>query len=594
MVNVQSAGEALLQNPQFMEIFQRALGGEEHIKDIPPEGDPRREEWLRDIQKKIQEENMKSMKAKLEEVQSDENGQWMYVMPEPGFCVKCTTAGGGKVFVNVCQHERIAEPIPMDDAESTDEVKFKIPLSCGQARPESDKSGKPCKVYDVIVNPSTVQRSSGDHEFRCFVISLCIHWIKQKCEPTLKTEEYRNMNFKVKGALEPQRIRISSVPKAANALGDEIRLPQNTSAASPLTHVGGRSGKGNLVEEVSGPSPAAAPAAATDSEGATASLQEENDALKKPSLAKLQSEGAYDWTTHMKPMLNPYLRENVPAHYIVEVHIPTVTTVAEVEVRITPKLIELLYVDAEDDAPFLRVPLDYPIDEDAPNAKFVRKTQMLKMKLTVKLPDETTEPATKADRDVVEIEEEENRRAREERENELREYRQRMERKREEDEEVMKERRSYVENLAAVQEGAVPPSLKEEVDKLPPDQLSAMLQRLETKTRRGDSIDEMLEKFPESMIDAICRYIRSKLGLEQRPLSDGDKTKADGNSGATTTTTTTTTTAPPPVGTATTTTAPQSIDGAMEEDGRIEYNFAKKAEKLVGVAFHNRYLFALD
>ncbi|ESS71039.1 hypothetical protein TCDM_00043 [Trypanosoma cruzi Dm28c] len=592
MADAQSAGEALFKNPQFMELFQRALGGEENIRDMPPEGDPRREKWLRDIQMRIQEESRNTMKSKLEEIQSDENGQWMYVLPEPGFCVKCTTSGGGKIFLNVCQHERIAEPIPMEEDEKTDEIRFKIPLSCGQARPGTDKSGKPCKVYDVIVNPSTVQRCSKDHEFRCFVVSLCIHWIKQKCEPTLNHEEYRSMNFKVKGVLEPQRIRLSTAPKGANAMGDEIRLPKDNSAALPPTTVGGRSGTGKLIQEMTNSaiasdavsSQAAVPATSTTTTAAAAaSSAASKEERIAPSLVKLQGEGIYDWSRHVKPVLNPYFRENIPATYAVEVCIPTVTSIAEVEVRITPRSIEISYVDAEDGAPFLSIPLDYPIDEDAPNAKFVRKTHMLKMQLLVKLPDETSEPATKADRDVTEIEEEENRLAREKREKELEEHRIRMERMREEDEHVMRERKSYVENLVAVQEGMMPPSLKEELEKLPPEQLRAMLQRLENKTHMGDSIDEMLEKFPDSMIDAISRYIRDKLGLEQRPLpSESNKMLKAVNSGA----------ASPPQTvkdeTGVTTNNPEL------EEGRVEYNFAKSSERLFGVAFHNRYLFALD
>nr|CCC93003.1 conserved hypothetical protein [Trypanosoma congolense IL3000] len=578
MTDAQSAGAALLQNPQFMEIFQRAIGGEENIKDIPPEGDPRREKWLSDLQKKIQEESMKNAKAKLEEIQSDENGQWMYVVPEPGFCVKCTVAGGGKVFVNVCQHERIAEPIPMDDGDEA-EVKFRIPLSCGQARADTDKSGRPCKVYDVIVNPSTITRGTKDPDFRCFVISLCIHWIKQKSEPTLNLQEYRNMNFRVKGTLEPQRIRLSSVPKSANALGDEIRLPRNASAASPVTNVGGRSGTGKLVQEVSdapppkveqGPSPTAAPCE-----------------TQKPSVVKLESEGTYDWSTHKKPTINPYFRETVPAAYLVEIHIPTVSMIAEVDVRLTPKSIDLHYVDTEDDTPFLTVPFPYPVDEDSPEAKFVKKTHILKLKLCVKLPDETSELGTKADVDVTLIEEEEKRLEREKREKEFLERQQKIQRLREEEESVMRERKAYVKNLTAVQQGEIPPDLKEEMEKLPPGQLSIMLHRLESGSRKGDSIDSMLEKFPQPMIDSICRFIRDKLGLEQRHKDDGKRDAQNPSAGAPRGSPTTCSNDSAPKG--------DAMDKVVsEEKGRIEYNFAKKSEKLFGVPFQNRYLFALD
>ena len=209
-MDANAAAQQLLQNQKFVELFQRALGkagkdGDNGVDNLlasmPKEDDPKREAWLRSLQARLQEETAKEAKKDLEQVHSDENGQWMFVLPEPGFCIKTNVAGGAKIFINVCQHVRIAEPVPMDAGPGSDgEVRYRVPISCGQARPDKDKSGKPCKVYDVIVNPSTIQRCGEDNEFRRFVAALCMQWIKQKSEPTLNADEFRNLNFRHAGA----------------------------------------------------------------------------------------------------------------------------------------------------------------------------------------------------------------------------------------------------------------------------------------------------------------------------------------------------------------------------------------------------------
>lgn len=620
-MSTNDAAQQLLQNQKFMELFQRALGGGggdaggdgevgDMLKSMPKEGDPKRDEWLRTLQTRLQEESTKEAKKELEQVHSDENGQWMFVLPEPGFCIKTNVAGGAKVFINVCQHARIGEPVPMEpekgsssggDADAA-EMRYRIPISCGQARPEQDKGGRPCKVYDVIVNPSTIRRCSEDNEFRRFVAALCMQWIKQKSEPTLNADEFRNLNFKCKGKLEPQRIRLSAQPKEHNAMGDEIKLPTTAGAATAPSQVTGTQGDGKLIHEVqpdaaaNAASPVAAPAAA-----AAAALA--------PAIREVAPEGVYNWSTHKRPASNAYFKENVPAAFAVTLFLPGVQTIREVDVRIGHRRVDCYYIDevadAEDAAacaaadsnktaagasPFLSVTLDYPVSDDVLEAKYVRKTSLLKLKLAVQLPDETQAPATRPERDVTEVETEEQQRASAAREREWAAAKAQRERQQQEEAAVMAERRSYVDNLSAVQAGDIPPVIREEVDQMPRDQLPSMLHRLEGRIRKGDSIDVLLDKLPDQMLDALIDYIRDKLSLQPRKRSA--PSKASGSTASA---------------------SSSAADGKAEADSKSapkaqvqappppepqpavqEFNVTKQTEALFGVAFHNRYLFSLD
>eukprot|EP00744_Colponema_vietnamica_P007788 GILI01011160.1.p1 GENE.GILI01011160.1~~GILI01011160.1.p1 ORF type:complete len:554 (+),score=107.98 GILI01011160.1:49-1710(+) len=546
-------GAELLKNPQFMEVFQKALGEGK----IPDEKDPNRDKWLKDMQAKLQKTQQEETKKRLETPVTDEEGTWMWVAPEAGFCVKCSTTNGGKVFINVTQHSRIAEPIPIPDSEQDEEdtIKFKIPLSCGVARADVDKSGKTCKVYDVIVNPNTVKRCGDDNEFRRFVAALCMTWIKQKSEPMLNADEFKNVNFKCKGVPDPQRIRLSAAVKADNAMNGEIKLPDSKTSGSAPTMVGGK-GERKLVEEIS-EAPKVPP--------------------KPQPSASVESAGAYLWAEkHPKPARSPYFRETVPDRFVLTVILPGITTIKEVDVQVKPKRVDFIAVDQDDGKPFFSVPLKYPVSEEPLHAKFIRATNTLILHLGVALP---TDDKVVASRDAAEEEADEIKKEEAESQRRIAEQRAKFDRLRKEEEDVMKQRKEYVANINAVAGGLLPPSLIEEIGAMAKEQQQLMLLRIEKKVMKGDSIDELLTKMPPEAQHQLCRHLRSLLGLEQLPQAE----KAQ---------------LPEP---------PISTDGAhtdmtkwadkmqdQESTETVEYNFAKKAERLFGVEMHNRYLFALD
>ncbi|KAK7200866.1 pre-RNA processing PIH1/Nop17 [Novymonas esmeraldas] len=616
-MNANDTAQQLLQNQKFVELFQRALGGGggdgggevgDMLKEMPKEGDPKREAWLRKLQARLQEETNKEAKRDLEQVHSDEQGQWMFVLPDPGFCIKTTVTGGLKVFINVCQHARIGEPVPMEpekggggqgEAEDAAEMRYRIPISCGQARPAEDKGGKPCKVYDVIVNPATIRRCGEEHEFRRFVAALCMQWIKQKSEPTLNADEFRNLNFKCKGTLEPQRIRLSTQPKAHNAMGDEIRLPSSANGATAPSQVNGAQGTGRLVQEVE---PVRETATATSATAAATATTVATPPTPVPAVREVTAEGTYDWSTHARPGTNPYFKDTVPATFTVTLFLPGILTIREVDVRVGHRRVDCYYVDDVAEAegreqdggpsPFLSVTLDYPLSDNVVEAKYVRKTSLLRLKLAVRLPDETLAPATRPERDVTEVEAEEQQRAQAAREQEWAAAKAQRDRQLQEEAEVMAERRSYVENLSAVQSGDVPPVIRDEVDQMPRDQLPAMLHRLEGRIRKGDSIDTLLDKLPDPMLDALINHIREKLSLQPRLPRQTTTSAASPSSSSSTALVPPPTTAAP---VATATNTPPPPPPPQERDPAIqEFNVTKQSEALFGVAFHNRYLFALD
>lgn len=564
----QAAANELLRNPQFLELFQKAMGD---AKDMPSDGDPNREAWLKQLQQKLSEETEKEAKKQVEQVHNDKDGQWMYILPQPGFCVKCFSRDKRKkIFINVCQHSKIAEPQPIEDAEEDDQIQFRIPLSCGPPRADNDKKGDPCVVYDVVVNPETIRKCNEEHEFRRFVAALCMQWIQQKNEPTLNVDEFTNVNIKSKGKPDTQRIRLGPAPGKNNAnsssneptsITDELKLPENKSGpTAPTPMGGGGASKGKLVMEV----------------------------RPEPS-HEVATEGSYDWSVHEKPTRNAYFREVVPKTIIVTATLPDVQTINEVSVELKGRHVEFTYVDEENGKPFYTINLNFPVKPDPERAKFVRKTQQLTLRLVVELPNEVLQEEDRAaqakhDEDAEEAEEKAKERIRQEK---LEQRRVKFERIENEEKKVMAERKNFVENLNAVSQGQLPPMLVKEIDTMPPEQMKNMLVRLENKVKRGDSIDQMLEKLPDDVLENICEYIRDKCGLESKRKerqkqreeeAAAAKKKKEAEAAA-----------------AGAGDEKKKDKPKEEEDGNIvEYDFSKKAENLFGVKMYNRYVFALE
>ena len=588
----------LLKNPEFMKIFERALGE----GTIPDDKDPNRDKWLRDLQEKLAKESAKEAKKQLETPVTDAEGTWMWIVPEPGFCIKCSTTSGLKVFVNVCKHERIAEPIPLDedvvsperdaDDNNKDAVKFKIPLSCGVGRSDVDKGGKSCKVYDVIVNPNTIRKCSEDSEFRRFVAALCMSWIQQKSEPSLNVDEFKNVNLKVKGVPEAQRIRLSnphtsknSTTTTGNALNDEIQLPQVKGGASLHTATGGSSAseKKSLVQEI----------------------------CPTPSFT-IVHEGIYNWSVSGHSSLaakSPYFRENVPETLMLTILLPNVQTIKEVDVTIHAKEVTLFYVD-DLQKPLLVLALPFPVHEEPAAAKFIRAKSCLTLRLTVSIPNEVSSTATRtpASRDVCEVEAEEKEKEEVQRDHRFKEHQVTVERIQKEEASVMEQRKEMVQHMQDAAHGVIPTALREEIDNMPKEQQQSLLVRLEGRVMRGDSVDQLIEKLPPDVLETVSLHIRSNLGLQRS--STTDKKNSSNNTKKVDV---------EEVGGPTkkkvqfeeqkkdvdpkSTQQPKKTSGSAtsvwEEElentnNTVEYNFAKKAENLFGVLLANRYVFALD
>ena len=90
---------------------------------------------------------------------------------------------------------------------------IRIPLSLGNVREDNDKKGEIAQVYDVIWNPTTIERCKTDPSFRQIVVELAFNHILQRGKHQLDLRfSIPKMKYKGK-TVQFQRVRAKKGPK---------------------------------------------------------------------------------------------------------------------------------------------------------------------------------------------------------------------------------------------------------------------------------------------------------------------------------------------------------------------------------------------
>mmetsp|Transcript_111113 Transcript_111113/g.192702 ORF Transcript_111113/g.192702 Transcript_111113/m.192702 type:complete len:608 (-) Transcript_111113:869-2692(-) len=239
--NVRGAQQSMAEK-EFATVLMEAAAAEGMPQ--PPEDQAEYEEWIEKVTQRMANQ---AIKEGFVQGKNEDGTHWCMVIPDPVFVIKAKNKNC-KVFVNICSSDKIAEPQPVGDIEDPDaDLQWRIPLSCGQARVDKDKEGRPCTVYDVIYNDGTLDRASKEADFKQLVIALALSYLKQKYEPDL-SEKWTLPKMKCKGTPANQRVRVDApVEPKETTLGDSgVKLPDGNLKA---THTPAKHG-GPLIKEL--------------------------------------------------------------------------------------------------------------------------------------------------------------------------------------------------------------------------------------------------------------------------------------------------------------------------------------------------------
>jgi hypothetical protein len=172
---------------------------------------------------------------------SQQKQKGLEIQPIPGFVYKTLRADDKKkVIINITSHEILEKPAVKKklDKDGNEVEGINIPISVGTGREETDKSGIPCLVYDLIVNPEVIQEVDEDKtgKYRDFICQLGLQSLEQKYQQPLE-KKYKLPKLKYFGDLENIPKQVIQDRKSAPKI-EEVKktagksVPKASSSAS--------------------------------------------------------------------------------------------------------------------------------------------------------------------------------------------------------------------------------------------------------------------------------------------------------------------------------------------------------------------------
>ena len=135
------------------------------------------------------------------------------IVPDPYCCVKVQDETGQKIFLNLCGSDKIDPPKEQHILEMNNQQGIRIPLSLSEKYEDFDVHGTACEVYDIIMNPTTLQNTEKEPLLMGFILSLIANRLKERFKKVIIIDKYvRLKNLKYKGkTVRSQRIRARKV-----------------------------------------------------------------------------------------------------------------------------------------------------------------------------------------------------------------------------------------------------------------------------------------------------------------------------------------------------------------------------------------------
>ena len=135
------------------------------------------------------------------------------IVPDPYCCVKVQDETGQKIFLNLCGSDKIDPPKEQHILEMNNQEGIRIPLSLSEKHEDFDVHGTACEVYDIIMNPTTLQKTESQPMVMGFILSLIANRLKERFKKVIIIDKYvRLKNLKYKGkTVRSQRIRARKV-----------------------------------------------------------------------------------------------------------------------------------------------------------------------------------------------------------------------------------------------------------------------------------------------------------------------------------------------------------------------------------------------
>lgn len=308
-------------------------------------------------------ENRKRYEEEIAQLEAERGMNVKFVRPEPGHVIKTTVNGDTKAFINVCKNDHIEKPSANKQRSKDGKfgLQWSIPHSFSPPRDDTDKSGKKCRVFDVVFHPDTYRMGETNISFRKMLHDTAFDGIERQFEVVIDRNNLKFPKIKFKGIPSSTVIRTKSGENPKEKNQDDImnNFPYPYDDKTTEEKSKEREEKMNKVgEETSEP------------ESVKSLYTTPKYKIKHRSEVELDQ-------FRNAPDAKPSTR---PTEIVVEVDIPLLKSAAPIDLDIFEKQ---LVLKSEEPAKYmLDLALPYPVDDSAGSAKFDKS----KRKLVVTLP----------------------------------------------------------------------------------------------------------------------------------------------------------------------------------------------------------------
>lgn len=160
------------------------------------------------------------------------------IVPDPYCCIKVTDDAGQKIFLNFCSSDQVEQPKEQHILEMNNQEGIRIPLSLSEKYEDFDVHGAACEVYDIIMNPNTLQKTEGQPMIMGFILNLVASRLKERFKKIIITDKFvRLKNLKYKGkTVRSQRIRARKV-KIDEVINDKNEKKNNEFVDNAPTNI---------------------------------------------------------------------------------------------------------------------------------------------------------------------------------------------------------------------------------------------------------------------------------------------------------------------------------------------------------------------
>jgi len=169
--------------------------------------------------------------------------QRLEITPVPVYCLKLKSSDDKKVFVNVCEHEKLPAPkdqtdeqlfmmmqnILSDADDDSTMMDYRVPMSIGEPHVETDKTGGLVNCYDVVLSPRFVRKTAaaGSNAHFTFVLHMIYQGLGSKYQIEFRDTWVKLQNKKYFGenVVNTFIADRSSKPKIETLKSDVVTKP---------------------------------------------------------------------------------------------------------------------------------------------------------------------------------------------------------------------------------------------------------------------------------------------------------------------------------------------------------------------------------